>query len=70
MDVDAALTHLANEATAPLDLAELALSLARDAYPSLDRYLLYDLRFRGNQLDDYEGSREVPFDPLLSEAGS
>src|SRR5262249_41395338 len=36
MDVDAALTLLAKDATAPLDLAEMALCLARDEYPDLD----------------------------------
>jgi regulator of sirC expression with transglutaminase-like and TPR domain len=36
MDIDAALALLAAEPDAPLDLAELALSLARDEYPDLD----------------------------------
>jgi regulator of sirC expression with transglutaminase-like and TPR domain len=36
MDVDAALTLLSREPTAQLDVAELALCLARDEYPSLD----------------------------------
>jgi regulator of sirC expression with transglutaminase-like and TPR domain len=36
MDVDAALTQLSHDPAAPLDLAELALGLARDEYPSLD----------------------------------
>jgi regulator of sirC expression with transglutaminase-like and TPR domain len=36
MDTDAALTLLAHNPAAPLDLAELALSLARDEYPDLD----------------------------------
>src|SRR5262245_6999856 len=36
MDLDAALTLLSREPEAPLDLAELALWLARDEYPDLD----------------------------------
>src|SRR5437588_7561248 len=36
MDLDAALTLLARDPGAPLDLAELALELARDEYPKLD----------------------------------
>src|SRR5947209_18313546 len=36
MDLDTALDLLARDPTAPLDLAELALLLARDAYPELD----------------------------------
>src|SRR6266404_2336633 len=36
MDLDAALTALAADPHAPLDLAELALWLARDEYPELD----------------------------------
>src|SRR3989442_11414643 len=36
MDVDAALTLLARDPAAQLDLAELALELARDEYPNLD----------------------------------
>jgi regulator of sirC expression with transglutaminase-like and TPR domain len=36
MDVDAALTLLSHDPAAPLDLAELALRLACDEYPSLD----------------------------------
>jgi regulator of sirC expression with transglutaminase-like and TPR domain len=36
MDIDAALGQLAREPDAPLDLAELALTLARDEYPDLD----------------------------------
>jgi regulator of sirC expression with transglutaminase-like and TPR domain len=36
MDLDAALELLAREPDAPLDLAELALLLARDEYPDLD----------------------------------
>lgn len=36
MKLDAALTLLAREPAAPLDLAELALELARDEYPDLD----------------------------------
>src|ERR1700737_2413369 len=36
MNLDAALSILAENPTAPLDLAEVALTLARDAYPSLD----------------------------------
>jgi regulator of sirC expression with transglutaminase-like and TPR domain len=36
MDLDAALELLAREPEAPLDLAELALCLARDEYPQLD----------------------------------
>src|SRR5438034_4900818 len=36
MDVDAALTLLARDPAAPLDLAELALELARDEYSDLD----------------------------------
>lgn len=34
--VDTALAHLSLDPTAPLDLAELALHLARDEYPTLD----------------------------------
>jgi regulator of sirC expression with transglutaminase-like and TPR domain len=34
--VDTALAHLSLDPTAPLDLAELALHLAKDEYPSLD----------------------------------
>jgi regulator of sirC expression with transglutaminase-like and TPR domain len=36
MELDAALTLLAEQPSAPLDLAELALQLARDEYPALD----------------------------------
>ena len=36
MNLDAALTLLARDPTAPLDLAELALTLARDEHPHLD----------------------------------
>jgi regulator of sirC expression with transglutaminase-like and TPR domain len=36
MNLDAALTLLACEPSAPLDLAELTLELARDEYPNLD----------------------------------
>lgn len=36
MDLDAALTLLASNPDAPLDVAELALHLARDEYPELD----------------------------------
>jgi regulator of sirC expression with transglutaminase-like and TPR domain len=36
MNLDAALTLLAGNPSAPLDLAELALQLARDEYPDLD----------------------------------
>jgi regulator of sirC expression with transglutaminase-like and TPR domain len=36
MDLDMALTLLSHTPDAPLDLAELALSLAREEYPSLD----------------------------------
>jgi regulator of sirC expression with transglutaminase-like and TPR domain len=36
MDLDTALVQLAHDAGAPLDLAELALELARDEYPDLD----------------------------------
>jgi regulator of sirC expression with transglutaminase-like and TPR domain len=36
MDIDTALGRLAHDPSAPLDLAELALSLARDEYPDLD----------------------------------
>src|SRR5207248_2653283 len=36
MDIDAALQLLARDPAAPLDLAELALGLARDEYPDLD----------------------------------
>jgi regulator of sirC expression with transglutaminase-like and TPR domain len=36
MNLDAALTLLAGNPSAPLDLAELALHLARDEYPNLD----------------------------------
>lgn len=36
MDLDAALALLAEKADPPLDLAELALELARDEYPDLD----------------------------------
>jgi len=36
MDLDAALELLAREPSAPLDVAELALHLARDEYPDLD----------------------------------
>ena len=36
MDLDAALTLLAQDPSAPLDLAALALALARDEYPALD----------------------------------
>ena len=36
MNLDAALTLLAQNPSAPLDLAELALALARDEHPSLD----------------------------------
>jgi regulator of sirC expression with transglutaminase-like and TPR domain len=36
MNLDAALEHLARDPRAPLDLAELALGLARDEYPQLD----------------------------------
>jgi regulator of sirC expression with transglutaminase-like and TPR domain len=36
MDAAAALTTLARDPTAPLDLAEVALALARDEYPGLD----------------------------------
>jgi regulator of sirC expression with transglutaminase-like and TPR domain len=36
MDIDAALQLLAHDPAAPLDLAELALWLARDEYPDLD----------------------------------
>ncbi len=36
MNLDAALTLLAREPSAPLDVAELALRLARDEYPDLD----------------------------------
>ena len=36
MDLDSALPLLADDPSAPLDLAELALALARDEYPNLD----------------------------------
>src|SRR5271156_2068823 len=36
MNLDAALTLLADNPSAPLDLAELALQLAHDEYPDLD----------------------------------
>src|SRR6516225_5893708 len=36
MDIDAALEQLADDPLAPLDVAELALELARDEYPDLD----------------------------------
>ena len=36
MDLDRSLSRLAREPAAPLDLAELALLLARDEYPDLD----------------------------------
>src|ERR1700691_5383027 len=36
MNVDHALSLLADNRAAPLDLAELALTLARDEYPDLD----------------------------------
>lgn len=36
MDLDAALDVLAKEPSAPMDVAELALALARDEYPDLD----------------------------------
>lgn len=36
MNLEAAFTLLAREPSAPLDLAELALTLARDEYPNLD----------------------------------
>ena len=36
MDLDTALARLALDPSAPLDLAELALLLARDEYPALD----------------------------------
>lgn len=36
MDLDAAFTLLAHDPTAPLDVAEVALRLARDEYPDLD----------------------------------
>jgi regulator of sirC expression with transglutaminase-like and TPR domain len=36
MNLDLALSLLAEDAAAPLDVAELALELARDAYPELD----------------------------------
>jgi regulator of sirC expression with transglutaminase-like and TPR domain len=36
MDLDLALTQLAHDPRAPLDLADLALRLARDEYPGLD----------------------------------
>ena len=36
MNLDASLTLLARDPSAPLDLAELALTLARDEYPRLD----------------------------------
>jgi regulator of sirC expression with transglutaminase-like and TPR domain len=36
MDLDSALSQLAADPAAPLDLAELALQLARDEYPDLD----------------------------------
>jgi len=36
MDLDAALQRLASEGDAPLDVAELALHLARDEFPSID----------------------------------
>ncbi len=36
MDLDTALTQLAHNSDAPLDLAELALLLAQDEYPTLD----------------------------------
>jgi regulator of sirC expression with transglutaminase-like and TPR domain len=36
MDIDTALRRLAHDPSAPLDVAELALALARDEYPALD----------------------------------
>src|ERR1700674_2595854 len=36
MDIDTALTQLAHDPAAPLDVAEVALHLARDEYPDLD----------------------------------
>jgi regulator of sirC expression with transglutaminase-like and TPR domain len=36
MDLDAALQHLSREVDAPFDIAELALHLARDEYPTVD----------------------------------
>jgi regulator of sirC expression with transglutaminase-like and TPR domain len=36
MELDAALAHLAKDLAAPLDIAELALHLARDEYPDVD----------------------------------
>src|SRR4051812_36293215 len=36
MNLDVALEQLAHDPTAPLDVAELALELARDEYPNLD----------------------------------
>jgi regulator of sirC expression with transglutaminase-like and TPR domain len=69
MNLDAALDVLAREPTAPLDVAELALHLARDEYPDLDveahlgelngmahearRYLRGDLRARVTGLCRY-----------------
>ncbi|MCI0459530.1 MAG: transglutaminase-like domain-containing protein [Gemmataceae bacterium] len=69
MNLDTALTQLANDPSAPLDLAELALRLATDEYPQLDveaylaeidgmahearRYLLGDLAARVTGLCRY-----------------
>ena len=36
MDLDTALTLLSDDPSAPLDVAELALLLARDEYPGVD----------------------------------
>ncbi len=51
MNLDAALPLLADDPTAPLDLAELALELARDEYPTLDvEAVLAELAALGREL--------------------
>src|SRR5881394_1293730 len=65
MNLDSALTLLSRDRGAPLDLAELALLLAREARSCLRgglgsrvgglcRYLFHDMGFRGNRRDYYD----------------
>ncbi len=57
MDADAALTLLAHDPAAPIDVAEVVLHLARDEYPDLDvEAYLAELDGMGREARNYLGS--------------